>query len=117
MMLLSEPSQATLLFIIIFVWFLAFCFNECRQLLLAVKNNDVMGSFFTLGLAGNVVDLVTYTFLGFAFGFHFKSIHAYADDNPERPSVIFPIRNNDQLNSYCPFNLPRTLMVAQASYR
>ena len=118
MMLLWKPPQATLLFIVILAWFFSFCSNECRQCFLAKKNNDVWGSYLTTGVAGNLVDLGTYAFLFVGFVCHICSICAYVDPNPEGSGlVIFPIFNDDHLNLYCPFNLPQTLMVAQASYR
>ena len=85
---------------------------------MAKKNNDVRGSFLTTGLAGNLVDLGTYAILFIAFVCHMYSICTYVDPNLEGSGlVIFPAFNDEDLNLYCPFNLPRTLMVAQASFR
>ena len=95
---------------------MSFCFNEGRQFFLAKKNKDVMGSFLTAGLAGNLVDLGTYALLVVALGFHIYSIFAYVGPNPEG-SLVISSRNQEHLNSYCPFNLPGTMIVAQASYR
>ena len=96
---------------------MSFCTNEARQFLLAKKHNDVKGSYVTTGLVGNIVDAVTHVFLIGGFGFHLHSINSYSKDYPQGPNIIFPFFNDEHLISYCPFNLPTTLIYAQASYR
>ena len=81
------------------------------------KNKDVIGSYFTTGLVGNIADAVTLVSLFFAFIIHLCSIVTYSNDNRQGPEIIFPFFNDDHLSSYCPFNLPPTLIYAQASYR
>ena len=88
-----------------------------------------MGSYVTTGLVGNIVDGVTLVLLIGGFGFHSYSINSwaaghlpttnnsYSEDYPQEPNIIFPFFYDKQLKSYCPFNLPTTLIYAQASYR
>ena len=94
---------------------MAFLFNEFRQFFLARKNGV---NYWTTRISGNIVDLVSYMFLLIAFIIHITFYMTYeADDsNGMKSTVIFPNLDNDHLEQFCPFSLPKLLIVAQAYF-
>ena len=112
----QEPSKATGLFICVSFWFLSLVSNELRQYLLAKKNNDVLESFFTTTISGNMVDLMSYVLFLIAFIFHLVSFNVDGDDYPQGPLVITPQLDENDFILYCPFYLPKYLVIAQACF-
>ena len=114
-MIINNPWKVTGLFIVNFVWFMAFLFNEFRQFHLAWKNGV---RYWTTKISGNIVDLVSYMFLFIAFIIQiaFFPIHEANNSHRMNYSVIFPHLNNDHLEQFCPFSLPKLLVIAQANF-
>ena len=98
-----------------FLWFIAFVFNEIRQFFLARKNGE---EYWTTAITGNIVDIVPYMFFLIAFVIHiaFLSIYDADDSNGMNSLVIYPHFDNDHLDQFCPFNLPKLLIIAQAYF-
>ena len=108
-------SKVTVLFIVNFFWLMAFLFNEFRQFLLARKNGF---KYWTTKISGNIVDLVPYMFLLIAFIIHFAYFQTIEADDSHGMNllVIYPHFDNDHLEQFCPFSLPKLLIVAQAYF-
>ena len=107
--------EATGLFIVVFLWFLSLMSNEFRQLILAKKNNDVKDSYFTTTISGNMVDIMSLFFISIGFIFHTASFYIYGDVYPAGLRLINPQFDADHFNLYCPFYLPKYLVISQAS--
>ena len=88
--------------------------NELRQLHLAWKNKNVRQTYLTTSISGNIVDILSYLFFLIAFILHFASYSVHATDYPQGPLVIHPQLNEDDFILYCPFILPKYLVIAQA---
>ena len=114
-MIIDNPSKVTGLFIVNLFWFIAFVFNEFRQFHLARKNGV---RYWTTKISGNIVDLVSYMFLLIAFIIQiaFFTIHEVNDPQRMNYFVIYPHLNNDHLEQFCPFSLPKLLVIAQANF-
>ena len=114
-MIINNPWKVTGLFIVNFFWFMTFLFNEFRQFHLAWKNGV---KYWTTKISGNIVDLVPYMFLLIAFIIQiaFFQIHEANNSHRMNYSVIFPHLNNDHLEQFCPFSLPKLLVIAQANF-
>ena len=117
MTLRLEPFEATLLFIVVSLWFLSLVSNELRQFFLAKKNKDARESYFTTTISGNMVDLMSYLLFFIGFILHLISIYVYGDNYPQGPLVIIPEFNDDDFNLYCPFHLPTCLVITQAYFQ
>ena len=91
---------------------MAFIFNEIRQFHLAWKNGD---KYWTTEITGNIVDIASYIFFLIAFVIHIAFLSIYDDDdsNGINSLVIYPHFDNDHLDQFCPFNLPKLLIIAQ----
>ena len=89
--------------------------NEFRQLILAKKNNDVKDSYFTTTISGNMVDIMSLFFISIGFIFHAASFYIYGDVYPTGPRVFNPQFDADHFNLYCPFYLPKYLVISQVS--
>ena len=89
--------------------------NEFRQFILAKKNNDVKDSYFTTTISGNMVDIMSLFFISIGFILHGTSFHVYGAEYPPGARVINPQFNADHFNLYCPFYLPKYLVISQAS--
>ena len=90
--------------------------NELRQLHLAWKNKNVRQTYLTTSISGNIVDILSYLFFLIAFILHFASYSVHATDYPQGPLVIHPQLNEDDFILYCPFILPKYLVIAQACF-
>ena len=103
------------LIIVNFLWLMAFLFNEVRQFHLAWKNRD---NYWTKEITGNIVDIASYIFffMGFIIHISFLSINDANDSNGMDSLVIYPHFDNDHLDQFCPFNLPKLLIIAQAYF-
>ena len=113
--LAENSSKVTGLFIMNFLWFMAFLFNEFRQFFLARKNGV---NYWTTRISGNIVDLVSYMFLLIAFIIHIAFYMTYEADDSHgmKSTVIYPNLDNDHLEQFCPFSLPKLLIIAQAYF-
>ena len=94
---------------------MAFLFNEFRQFFLAWKNGV---NYWTTRISGNIVDLVSYMFLLIAFIIHiaFYLIYEDGDSHGMNSNVIYPNLDNDHLEKFCSFSLPKLLIIAQAYF-
>lgn len=94
---------------------MAFLFNEFRQFFLAWKNGV---RYWTTRISGNIVDLVSYIFLLIAFIIHIAFYLIYEDDDSHgmNSNVIYPNLDNDHLEKFCPFSLPKLLIIAQVYF-
>ena len=118
--LAENSSQVTGLFIMNFLWFMAFLFNEFRRFSLAwnIWNNKESGTTRISFFLYNIFDLVSYMFLLIAFIIHIAFYMTYEADDSHgmKSTVIYPNLDNDHLEQFCPFSLPKLLIVAQAYF-
>ena len=117
--LAENSSKVTGLLIVNFMWFMALVLNEIRQCVLARKNGD---AYWTRGITGNKVDIISYVFLLIAFVIHIAALSHYDDgDSPgmDYPVIypnLYPKAYYDHLERFCPFTLNQSLIFAQAYF-
>ena len=63
-----------------------------------------------------MVDLLSYLLFLIAFILHFASFYLHGNDLPQGSLMIFPQFNENDFIIYCPFTLPKYLVIAQADF-